>query len=88
MNGHQPKKRVLTSPLNRGTSVQKPEEREKALYNIDRLITLLEFGEQLGANVTIHREDIPILLKALEPVIKERAEYWQRLQARLKKFNL
>ena len=75
-------------PPKETSSVQKPGEQEKALYNIDRIITLLDFSAQLGASVTIAKEDVPILLEALEPVVKERYEYWQRLYARFKPLNI
>lgn len=65
-----------------------PEEQKKALYNIDSIIMLLDFSAQLGASVTIAKEDVPILLEALEPVVKERCEYWQRFYARFKPFNV
>lgn len=62
-----------------GTSEQNIEDQEKALYDINRLITALHISAQLGASMTIRREDIPILLEALEPVIYARAEYWRKL---------
>ena len=55
---------------------------------IDKIIELLTFAEALGANVTIRKEDVPVLIEALKPVINGRAEYWQRLQARFKRFNV
>lgn len=65
-----------------------PEVQGKAVNNIDGIIMLLDLSAQLNANVTIQKEDIPILLEALEPVIKKRTEYWQQLQARFKPFNI
>lgn len=58
------------------------------MNDIDHIITLLDFSAQIGADVTIKKEQIPVLLKALEPVIKERAEYWQAFYARFKPFNV
>ena len=58
------------------------------MNDIDHIITLLDFSVQIGADVTIKKEQVPVLLKALEPVIKERSEYWQGLYARFKPFNV
>ena len=58
------------------------------MYTIDKIITLLDMAAQLNADVTISKEDVPHLLEALEPVIKDRAEYWQRLHAKFKTFNV
>lgn len=50
--------------------------------DIDKIITLLDYAAQIGASATIDKESVPVLLEALEPVIKSRAEYWQGLSVR------
>ncbi len=55
---------------------------------IDKIITLAEFSAAIGASVTIAREDVPALLKALAPAIKKRNEYFKRLQARVNKQHI
>lgn len=55
---------------------------------IDTIITTLDVAEQLGASVTIQKEDVPFLLAALEPEIQKQADYWQGLNKRVKRFKM
>ena len=58
------------------------------MERIDTIIVSLNIAEQLGASVTIIKEDVPFLLAALEPEIQKQADYWQDLNKRVKRFNM
>lgn len=53
------------------------------MNTIDKIITQLDFAAQIGASATIDRKDIPVLLEALEPAIKMRADYWRSLHTKI-----
>ena len=53
------------------------------MQDIDGIIVILDCAAQLGAKVTIEANDVPKLLEALEPVIKQRVNYWQDLHKRV-----
>lgn len=52
------------------------------MKDINKIITLLDASVVIGADVTLTREDALVLLDALVPIIKTRAEYWQSLHER------
>ena len=57
------------------------------MSEIDKIITALYVSAQIGASATIKKEDVPVLLEALEPEIKRLADYWQELHKKVMLFK-